>query len=280
MDVMALPSTTVDLDKSVAETTASKLRDMFTFNRTNSTQVLENIKNVFTPNGKSSSSVSKALALAPAPMDSSVSSVLSSDSEDGRSLPSPVLTSSVPGLPGDPHDLTSVDPIPITMVDNSNDVSEADLWARSTWVGDYAIVEGNGKPGSGSYVTWHCIIDTVDGKSIRFRKRYSDFVTLQHALMDKFPTLKAAIPSLPPKSIILNFKPAFLEERRRGLEYFLACVILNPEFANSDVVKRFISSTESTGEEMDGEQEDENTAPSSTTQASNVFNHDNSKLGI
>ena len=37
-----------------------------------------------------------------------------------------------------------------------------------------------------------------------------------------------------------RFRPEFLEQRRRGLAYFLTCVLLNPEFAASPLVKDFL----------------------------------------
>ncbi|KAK9473268.1 Phox homologous domain-containing protein, partial [Dipodascopsis tothii] len=144
------------------------------------------------------------------------------------------------GSPGDPHDLTQVDPIPITLVDHSmnNSGEGATMWAASAWVGDYVIVSGTGK--AGAYVTWMCIVDTAAGQTLKVRKRYSEFFALQRQLVTKFPHLRAAIPSLPPKSLISKFRPAFLEQRRRGLEYFLACVVLNPVFASCHLVKDFL----------------------------------------
>lgn len=49
-----------------------------------------------------------------------------------------------------------------------------------------------------------------------------------------------SLPALPPKSAVYKFKPKFLEKRRQGLDYFLNCVMLSPQFASSIVVKDFI----------------------------------------
>ncbi|KAK9332053.1 Phox homologous domain-containing protein [Lipomyces starkeyi] len=233
MDVISLPSTSITLDRTVAQTSASKLRDVFSFNRPNSGPIFT----TWTSSLGNFGSLSRS--------QTNESSVFSSDSDDFHSVMSPVPPG-IAGSPGDPHDLTPVDPIPITLVDHSMDDGDVNgqMWARSAWVGDYAIVAGAGK--AGAYVTWLCVIETVEGRTIRFRKRYSEFCQLQNALSGEFPLLRAAIPGLPPKSIISKFRPAFLEERRRGLEYFLACIVLNPVFAGSTVVKDFISSTDGT----------------------------------
>ncbi|KAK9373631.1 Phox homologous domain-containing protein [Lipomyces chichibuensis] len=230
MDLISLPSTSITLDRTVAQT-ASKLRDVFSFNRAKSGPIFT----TWTSSLGNFGSLSRS--------QTNGSSVFSSDSDDLHSVMSPVPPG-IAGSPGDPHDLTPVDPIPITLVDHSMDDGDdnGQMWARSAWVGDYSIVAGAGK--AGAYVTWLCVIETVEGRTIQFRKRYSEFCQLQNALSGEFPLLRAAIPGLPPKSIISKFRPAFLEERRRGLEYFLACIVLNPVFAGSTVVKDFISFTD------------------------------------
>ncbi|KAK9476352.1 Phox homologous domain-containing protein [Lipomyces japonicus] len=220
----------VVVDKNSLETQFSKLREAFTFNRTSNhlPPLIESWKNSF----------SSAPILQRSDTTSSLSTA-SFDSDDAHSLISPVPPG-IYGSPGDPHDLAQVDPIPITLVDHSmNDEGiNSNMWARSAWVGDYSIVPSTGK--NGSYVTWLCIIDTIEGDSVKVRKRYSEFVQLQKKLFEEFPMLRAAIPNLPPKSMISNFRPFFLEQRRRGLEYFLACVVLNPVFSGSTAVKDFI----------------------------------------
>ncbi|KAK7208235.1 Phox homologous domain-containing protein [Myxozyma melibiosi] len=257
MDVISLPgSSTMVLNKSASETAASKLRDVFnvdtfnrnienfnntisssfanTFNKNNSDQMMENLRTAFTFKGTAPALPSSASFV------SSLGSI--STNSDAPPLMSPVPPG-IEGSPGDPYDLTHVDPLPITLVDHSMDDNQENgkMWARSAWVGDYSIVAGAGK--AGAYVSWLCVIETVESQSIRFRKRYSEFVSLQQLLLREFPHLRAAIPGLPPKSIISKFRPAFLEERRRGLEFFLSCIVLNPVFAGSQVVKDFISSS-------------------------------------
>lgn len=60
---------------------------------------------------------------------------------------------------------------------------------------------------------------------MNIRKRYSEFDDFRYRLVQTFPGFEAAVPSLPPKSVISKFRPRFLEKRRAGLQYFLKCVL-------------------------------------------------------
>ncbi|CEJ57606.1 Putative PX domain protein [Penicillium brasilianum] len=112
------------------------------------------------------------------------------------------------------------------------------LWARSVAIDDHVVVQG--KSGVGSYVVWNCTIQTLDGGPIVVRIRYSEFDDLRQRLESAFPHARNALPALPPKSVLFKFRPKFLESRRVGLEYFLNCVLLNPEFSSSPIVKDFL----------------------------------------
>ncbi|KAJ5355245.1 uncharacterized protein N7496_012457 [Penicillium cataractarum] len=112
------------------------------------------------------------------------------------------------------------------------------LWARSVAIDDHVVVHG--KSGVGSYVVWNCTIQTLDGGPIVVRMRYSEFDDLRQRLESAFPHARNALPALPPKSVLFKFRPKFLESRRVGLEYFLNCVLLNPEFSSSPIVKDFL----------------------------------------
>lgn len=59
---------------------------------------------------------------------------------------------------------------------------------------------------------------------MNIRKRYSEFDELRQKLVMSFPNFGAAVPPLPPKSVISKFRPKFLDKRRQGLQYFLKCV--------------------------------------------------------
>ncbi|KAL4923462.1 uncharacterized protein BDV17DRAFT_242906 [Aspergillus undulatus] len=127
---------------------------------------------------------------------------------------------------------------PITLEDHTEDPNSETsrgLWAKSVTIDDHVVVQG--KTGIGAYVVWNCKIRTLEGGTITVRMRYSEFDDLRHKLVKSFPHAKNALPSLPPKSVVYKFRPKFLESRRVGLEYFLNCVLLNPEFSSSPIVK-------------------------------------------
>ncbi|KAM3503106.1 hypothetical protein MY10362_004401 [Beauveria mimosiformis] len=103
--------------------------------------------------------------------------------------------------------------------DDAQDRNNA-CWARSVEIVDYTIVNG-GATSIGAFVVWNVRVETLQGSYMDVRKRYSEFDTLRYRLMKSFPNFDAAVPSLPPKSVISKFRPKFLEKRRAGLQYFL-----------------------------------------------------------
>jgi hypothetical protein len=127
----------------------------------------------------------------------------------------------------------------------SRAASRGALWAKSIAIDDYVVVHGSA-PAIGAYVVWNCKVQTLDGGPMVIRKRYSEFDELRSRLIKAFPhSNKSSLPPLPPKSAIFKFRPKFLEKRREGLAYFLNCVMLNPEYAGSAIVKDFIFPPES-----------------------------------
>jgi len=133
--------------------------------------------------------------------------------------------------------------MPITLEDHTDEGSEQckALWAKHVTIDDYVIVSGNA-PAVGAYVVWNCTVETLDGGPMKIMKRYSEFDELRRKLERTFPHAGAAMPPLPPKSVISRFRPRFLERRKAGLAYFLNCVLLNPEFSGSPVLKEFLFS--------------------------------------
>ncbi|KAL0077660.1 hypothetical protein J3Q64DRAFT_1746731 [Phycomyces blakesleeanus] len=95
--------------------------------------------------------------------------------------------------------------------------------------------------GYGSYICYSCTVLSNKGASIIVRKRYSDFVDLREELIKKYPKMKKNIPKLPPKKVVGNFTPVFVEHRRRDLEYFFKYVVLHPSLGNSSIVKHWIA---------------------------------------
>ncbi|KAK0118174.1 PX domain-containing protein ypt35 [Cadophora gregata] len=131
----------------------------------------------------------------------------------------------------------------ITLQDNTDegDSKNKACWARSVYIEDHVIINGS-RTGIGAFVVWNITVETLRGGSMRIRKRYSEFDDLRDKLLQTFPNSKAAMPPLPPKSVISKFRPKFLENRRSGLQYFLNCILLNPEFSGSPVLKEFLFS--------------------------------------
>lgn len=114
-------------------------------------------------------------------------------------------------------------------------------WAKSVEVTDYVVVNGSAT-NIGAFVVWNIRVETLSGPYMNIRKRYSEFDDFRRQLIRTFPNFEAAVPALPRKSVISKFRPRFLEQRRAGLQYFLNCILLNPEFSGSPVLKDFLFS--------------------------------------
>ncbi|KAG8163617.1 hypothetical protein KVR01_006914 [Diaporthe batatas] len=112
-------------------------------------------------------------------------------------------------------------------------------WAKSVEVTNYVVVNSSAT-NIGAFVVWNIRVQTLSGPFMNIRKRYSEFDDFRHQLISTFPNFEAAVPTLPPKSVISRFRPKFLEKRRAGLQYFLNCILLNPEFSGSPVLKDFL----------------------------------------
>ncbi|KAJ6259830.1 hypothetical protein Dda_5472 [Drechslerella dactyloides] len=141
--------------------------------------------------------------------------------------------------------LTFLQPAPISLVDNTVEPSDrsSGAYVRSVVVGDYTII--NESPlRAGAYVVWTCTVETLEGTKFNVIKRYSEFNALREKLVLSFPNSKAALPQLPRKSVVSRFRTKFLDARRQGLNYFLSCILMNPEFAGSPMIKEFLFSKE------------------------------------
>uniref|UniRef100_A0A1Q3F2Q3 Putative sorting nexin 8 n=1 Tax=Culex tarsalis TaxID=7177 RepID=A0A1Q3F2Q3_CULTA len=68
------------------------------------------------------------------------------------------------------------------------------------------------------------------------KRRYKDFVTLHSYLVQKYPY--RLIPSLPPKQLMVD---SLLEERRRGLQTWLAIISMHPVLGSSPMLVTFLS---------------------------------------
>ncbi|EME38286.1 hypothetical protein DOTSEDRAFT_75748 [Dothistroma septosporum NZE10] len=136
--------------------------------------------------------------------------------------------------------LNQTRPAAIVLEDHSDDrdLQAQSCWARAVSIDEYVVVSG--PTGIGAYVAWHCTVSTLKGGDLSIRKRYSEFDRLREDLVRAFPHAAAMIPELPRKSVVSRFRPKFLDQRRDGLSHFFNCVLLNPEFASSPILKDFI----------------------------------------
>lgn len=95
--------------------------------------------------------------------------------------------------------------------------------------------------GGGGYVVYDCVITTKEGTSFHALKRYTAFEDLDATLHKTLPRrLRSLIPPLPPKAPFARFRPAFLDQRRRKLQFYLASILLNPEVGGEECVRRWV----------------------------------------
>ncbi|PPQ97317.1 hypothetical protein CVT26_006635 [Gymnopilus dilepis] len=154
-----------------------------------------------------------------------------------------------------PESIFSAD---IFLVDNTGHApSDAPpLFAQDVQISGWSIV-GDGAPklgsgtkgkkgpsiGGGAYVVYDCVITTREGTTMHVLKRYSAFEELRATLKRTLPSsLTPCIPALPPKSALARFRPAFLDSRRKLLQFFLASILLHPDIGGREVVRRWILS--------------------------------------
>lgn len=148
------------------------------------------------------------------------------------------------GKPTDPP-LERIAPVPITMNGIDDEENTAIALITNVLVGDYHEITGDvGKP----YVVWQIKITLGDSdySSIHLYKRYLEFEQFRRLLIEAFPDDRSTIASLPAKD---NFAVnrvmqtrTWLEKRRRGLQWFLSNVLLNPKYQKLAVVTLFLLS--------------------------------------
>ncbi|KAF7292195.1 PX domain protein [Mycena indigotica] len=121
-----------------------------------------------------------------------------------------------------------------------DNIGESAAFARAVEIGGWTSV---GDVRGGAYVVYDCVIKTKEGLAIHAHKRYSDFVKLEHELLRTLPPpLRRSVPSLPPKSPLARYRAAFLANRRRALEYWLATILLHPEIGGCEPARRWVTS--------------------------------------
>lgn len=141
--------------------------------------------------------------------------------------------------------LTAIAPVPIQIVEQAQGHEHFSESSHITdvLVGDYHVIEGDG---SGLYVVWsiRIVVDDAPYSLIVLYKRYSDIEVFRAKVVKEYP--KDNFPLLPPKD---NFSvlrmwllDLWLESRRKGLQWFLTNVLLNPKYQHSPVITSFVLS--------------------------------------
>ncbi|KAF9461024.1 Phox-like protein [Collybia nuda] len=93
----------------------------------------------------------------------------------------------------------------------------------------------------GAYIVYDCVITTKEGTVIHAHKRYSAFAQLEKALRRTLPrNQQTFIPTLPPKTPLARYRPAFLDRRRRLLQYWLSAVLLHPDIGGSQAARLWV----------------------------------------
>ncbi|WFD29025.1 hypothetical protein MSPP1_000029 [Malassezia sp. CBS 17886] len=83
---------------------------------------------------------------------------------------------------------------------------------------------------------------TQKGIVCRTYKRYNAFRELRRQLLDEAPLHSAQLPPLPAASVGMwhKYMPAFLEERRRGLQQWLRTTLLDPRWGGTHAYARWV----------------------------------------
>lgn len=141
--------------------------------------------------------------------------------------------------------LNKVLPVPISLEDRTPTAAHFNESSHITdvLVGDYHIVEGDGgKP----YIVWsiRIIINDSTYSSITIYKRYSELEKFRSKISSNYKDID--IPNLPPKDNF-NFQRyiwsnSWLETRRKGLQWFMTNVLLNPKLQHSSIITEFVLS--------------------------------------
>ncbi|KAF5336768.1 hypothetical protein D9758_016391 [Tetrapyrgos nigripes] len=124
----------------------------------------------------------------------------------------------------------------IWLGDNSG---ESSTFARDVKISGWTSVGDNSK--GGAYIVYDCVIKTKEGTVIHAHKRYNAFVDLENSLRKTLPRHQQRyIPQLPPKAPLARYRPAFLDRRRRQLEYWLSSVLLHPDVGGCKAVRLWV----------------------------------------
>lgn len=141
--------------------------------------------------------------------------------------------------------LNKVLPVPITLEDRTPDDAHflENSHITDVLVGDHHIIEGEGgRP----YIVWliRIILNESNYTSINIYKRYREIEKLRNDLLKEYQNIE--IPKLPEKDSFsfqrMMWTNNWLEHRRKGLQWFMTNVLLNPQLQHSQIVTDFILS--------------------------------------
>ncbi|WPK26624.1 hypothetical protein PUMCH_003982 [Australozyma saopauloensis] len=140
--------------------------------------------------------------------------------------------------------LKPVAPVPISLVEGALDHSHFSASSHITdvLVGEYHNISGDGL--SASYIAWsiRIVVDDAMHSLILIYKRYRDLEELRRKLAKAFSN--EDIPELPPKDNLSVQRicglDLWLEHRRKGLQWFLTNVLLNPKFQHHEIITDFV----------------------------------------
>lgn len=130
-------------------------------------------------------------------------------------------------------------PVPITLEDHTTTTNSfSSRHITDVLVADHHIIEGDGgRP----YIVWQIRIILNNSNSICIYKRFSDIEQFRKKLVKENKGIE--IPALPPKDNMslqrMLWTSNWVETRRRGLQWFMTNVMLNPRYGE-DAIREFV----------------------------------------
>ncbi|KAI6126120.1 Phox-like protein [Pisolithus croceorrhizus] len=117
-------------------------------------------------------------------------------------------------------------------------IGQSSVFSRDVRISGWTSV---GDQLGGAFIVYDCAIRTKEGITVHAHKRFSDFVELYYTLKHTLShDLLHFVPPLPPKSPFARYRPAFLDHRRRQLQYWLCVVLLHPEIGACEAVRCWV----------------------------------------
>lgn len=141
--------------------------------------------------------------------------------------------------------LNTVAPVPIQLTDGDNSQFTELSRITDVLVGDHHEISGDS---AGLYVVWsiRIVLNDAPYSLIVLYKRYSDIERFRAKLVKQYPNND--IPPLPPKDNFSMMRmwllELWLDTRRKGLQWFMSYVMLNPQYQHSPLITEFVLSND------------------------------------